>query len=486
MFRLYGLFIVKLFFINNLYSTPRHVFLLMVDDLRPEIASYGSTTIVTPNIDQFSQDSRQFNRAYCQQALCLPSRISMMSGLYPHETGVLDLKAKYHKMASKAVLIPEFFKSKGFLCIGMGKVYHDENPEHWDKWIDVTRSKGLTEYKEKAKKERFEARAMQAHDLKLKGKSLRQYTKVSAIDFADEPDEAYHDGAMVQVAIGELERLKPEQRLFMTLGFKKPHLPFIAPKKYWDLYGAVDIPVPKMEQPPKGAPLLAQSSWGEMRVYMDIPKVGPVSDDQALTLRRAYMACVSFVDAQIGRFIHALKERGIYDESVVVLVSDHGYKLGDYGMWCKHTNHEIDNRVPLIIRFPHQPQPGVAHEGLVELVDLFPTLLELTGFPLMGHQSGKSLVPALHQPQRDPGFERALSMYRRDRKTSESIIGWSVVDKKGRYTTWRGEETQREFAAEYYRHDQHPWELKNIHKSPELEPTIRDCEAWLEGKLNMK
>jgi iduronate 2-sulfatase len=239
-------------------------------------------------------------------------------------------------------------------------------------------------------------------------------------------------------------------------------LPFVAPKKYWDLYDREAMGLPENYFLPEGAPELALSTWGELRAYSDIPKEGPVSDEKAIELAHGYYASVSFVDAQIGRLLDALEEEGLAEDTVVVLWSDHGWKLGEHAMWCKHTNFELDARVPLIVRMPEGEADGGSREALVELIDLYPTLCELAGLAVPDRCEGESLVPLLRDAEA-PWRGHALSQYKRPRQTGGDIMGYSVKVPEGRYTEWINEDTMEPVAIEFYDHVKDPQENRNAY-----------------------
>ncbi len=437
-----------------------NILFIGVDDLRPELNCYGANHMRTPNIDRLAAQGVRFDRAYCQQAVCLPSRISLFTGMRPDSTGVHDLQTKFRKTIPDVVTIPQHLGAAGYHTIGMGKVYHDEQWGEWDEWIDVKTVSPTPEYHLDDLVAELERKEEEASEKHLKGKKLRQYVKGPSLEAADRPDANYHDGAMTDLAIGKLKERK-DRPFFMTVGYKKPHLPFIAPKTYWGLYDRDTITLPDNYFLPEGAPQIALMTWGELRAYSDIPKQGPVSNEKALELIHGYRACVSFVDAQIGRLLAALDEEGLAENTVVVLWSDHGWKLGEHAMWCKHTNFEIDARVPLIIRMPGMT--GNRHtEAMVELIDLYPTLCAMAGIEAPDRCEGDNLLPLLQDPNAE-GDTQALSQYKRSRQRGGDIIGYSIKVPEGRYTEWINVETDEKVATEYYDHAKDPDENRNAY-----------------------
>lgn len=466
-------------------DTPRpNILFIAVDDLRPELNCYGAEHMKTPHIDKLAADGVQFDRAYCQQAVCLPSRISLFTGMRPESTGVHDLQTNFRETIPDAATLPQHLTANGYLTIGMGKVFHDEQWGDWDEWIDTRDLDGVNEYHLDDIVADLERQREDALARGVKPRQLWKHVKGPATEAADRPDQAYHDGAMTDLAIARLRGLgdaakDPEtaRPFFMTVGYKKPHLPFIAPRRYWDLYPEASIQLPDNPYPPEGAPQIAMMTWGELRAYQDIPDEGPVSDDKARELIRGYYACVSFVDAQIGRLLEGLEDAGLADNTVVVLWGDHGWKLGEHGMWCKHTNFELDTRVPLIVRMPGGRSAGQAAGSLVELIDLYPTVCELAGIAPPAQCEGKSLVPVLDDPA--AAHRRyAFSQYKRPRKTGGDFIGYSVKVPEGRFTEWIHLDSNEGRFKEWYDHLADPDENRNA-----IDELDADRAADLSGVL---
>ena len=443
---------------------PINILFIGVDDLRPDLNCYGASHMKTPNFDRLAAEGVLFNRAYCQQAVCLPSRISLLTGMHPDSTGVQDLNTHFRDTIPDVVTLPQQLRKSGYHTIGMGKVYHDEQPKEWDEWIDVAAETGVSKYHLPETLANLKKLEAQAKAEGLKGKQKRRLIKGPAFEAADLPDEAYEDGAMTKLAIDRIKSSKGKP-FFITVGYHKPHLPFVAPKKYWDMHDRKSLSLPENYVLPKGAPQLALSSWGELRAYADIPKQGPVTDEQALELIHGYCACISFIDAQIGQLLDTLRDEGLKKNTVVVLWSDHGWKLGEHAMWCKHTNFEIDARVPLIVRLPGGVHGGRSSDAMVELVDLYPTLCEFAGAAIPEQCEGASLVPLLHETETPNWRRAALSQFKRRRNTGGDIVGYSIKVPKGRYTEWINLESGKTKAVEYYDHDDDPNENQNAHEA---------------------
>jgi arylsulfatase A-like enzyme len=247
-----------------------------------------------------------------------------------------------------------------------------------------------------------------------------------------------------------------DRPFFLAVGFIKPHLPFVAPKKYWDLYRPDDIPMAPNPFPPKDAPPQALTNWGELRAYSDIPDTGPMTDQQKRTLKHGYYACVSYVDAQIGRLLDEIERLQLRDRTIIILWGDHGWKLGEHDSWCKHTNFENDTRAPLICSAPGQEAKGSMTQALVEFVDIYPSLCELARLPLPAHLEGSSFAPLLDKPD-EPWKQAAFSQYPRGRR----VMGYSMRTDRYRFTRWlRPDGTA--VATELYDHATDPQENVNL------------------------
>lgn len=461
-----------------------NILLISVDDLRPELKCYGAAHMVTPNIDRLAGQGLKFNHAYCQQAVCLPSRISMFTGMRPDSTGVHNLTTHFRKTIPDVVTLTQHLRKSGYRTTGIGKVYHDEQPDEWDEWIESKSLPGVSDYHHKHVTDDIFNRTAIAKQKGFKGKKLRQFVKGPAVEAADVPDALYEDGALTGRVIETLKQ-DSAQPFFLTVGYHRPHLPFVVPKKYWDLYDRSTIRLPANYSLPIGSPKLALSSWGELRAYSDIPKQGPLPDDKALELIHGYYASISFIDAQIGRLLEAVKAQGLDQNTVVILVSDHGWKLGEHAMWCKHTNFQIDARVPMIIKMPNAAggesggPGGSVYDSMVELIDLYPTICDIAGIDIPATCEGVSLHSLLNaDPQDDVlGRSQAYSQYKRSRKTGGDIIGYSVKVPQGRFTQWTNVESKKVVATEYYDHTTDPQENVNAAKS--LEASQREALSKL-------
>ncbi|MGQ1783659.1 MULTISPECIES: sulfatase [unclassified Saccharicrinis] len=412
-----------------------NVVVFLVDDLRAELGCYGSDIVKSPNIDALAKDGVLFNNAYAQQAICAPSRMSILTGLRPESIGIYSIFTPLRKVHKDMVTMPQFFKERGYTTVSVGKVYHHGHddmesfsihiPKEINSWVKPESLVIIDSLKKAG----------------VKGNG-------PPFECADVGDDAYKDGRATTKAIEILHKIK-DKKFLMFVGLTKPHLPFNAPKKYWDLYNKDDLTVPE-KTTPIGMHQLALTRWGELRNYDGIPKEGLLDDDLSRDLKHGYYACVSYMDAQMGRIMKALEELDLRKNTVVVLMSDHGWKLGEYGAWCKHTNFELDVHVPMIISRETGYKDRVTNvksDALVENVDLFPTIAELWG--LKTHPlEGKSLLPLVDNPKLkwDKG---AYSLYARGK-----AMGITCTDGEWRYTEWRNGITQDVKGAELYRYEE--------------------------------
>lgn len=447
-------------------SKRPNVLFIPIDDLRPQLGCYGAKAMHTPNIDMIAGAGSVFERAYCQQAVCSPSRTSLMTGLRPDNTGVYDLHTHFRKHIPDAVTIPEYFKQQGYYTQAIGKIFHGplDDPQSWSvPWNrGGTRTPGLPDFPNEYNyysEEGIQAVRDRREEYKRTGKksSLPGFIFGLPYDCADIPDELPGDGCVATAGVNALaKRAEAGNPFFLAVGFRKPHLPFCAPKKYWDMYPEDEIDLDDNPFRPKGAPDIALHEWGELRAYYGVPPTGPLSDDLARKLIRGYYACVSYIDAQVGRLIQALKDNGQWDNTIIALWGDHGFHLGDHGLWCKHTNFETAVHAPLIFRDPRSPG-GQRSSGLCEFVDIFPTLCDLADLPIPTNLQGMSLAEAVAQG-RSEIKEAAFSQYPRP----GNIMGYSMRTNRYRYTTWQQLGNGEQVADELYDEHNDPVEMNNI------------------------
>lgn len=440
-------------------SAQPNVVVFLVDDLRADLGCYGSNDVKSPNIDALAADGVLFNKAYSQQAICGPSRMSIMTGLRPESIGIYSIFTPMRKVRKDIVSVPQFFNANDYTTVSIGKVYHHASDDK-SEW-DIFFQKENNAYVNPETLALIEAH--QARGEKVKG---------PAFECGNVQDEAYKDGRTAQHAIETLRKIK-DDKFVMYVGMGKPHLPFNAPKKYWDMYDKSQFEVP-LKEAPKNANSLALTKWGELRGYMDIPQEGLLDDDLSRTLRHGYYACISYVDAQIGKVINELEALGLRENTMIVLMSDHGWKLGEYGAWCKHTNFELDVRVPMIISREtacEKRKTGVKTDALVENVDIFPTIADYCGLDIHA-VDGESILPIVNNPKMK-GHEGAYSVYARGKK----YMGCTCTDGEWRYTEWRTNGGQEVFGVELYRcaqdYSQQAVNLAGLPKYKKVEDKMR-------------
>ena len=446
-----------------------NVLFFAVDDLRPQLGCFGHKQVLSPNIDRLAARGLVFERAYVQQAVCAPSRASLLTGTRPDTTRIYHLRTPVRTRMPKVLTLPQHFHDHGYATVSLGKIYHHRSDDNGIGWsVPAWHPRG--EWKGRGYRS---AKALEAMRKRDATKPARKGIG-PAFDADDVPDNGYPDGAIADKAIAELRRLK-DKPFFLAVGFYKPHLPFNAPKRYWDLYDRSKIQVPANRQWPKGAPPFAGTGWGELRQYTGIPKKGALPDDQARELIHGYNACVSYMDAQVGRVLDELDRLGLRERTVVVLWGDHGWKLGEYAAWCKHTNFELDTHAPLILSVPGQANAGKSTKALVEFVDIYPSLCAAAGLPLPGHLEGTSALPLLDDPDR-PWKPAAFSQYPRGK-----LMGYTMRTDRWRYTEWRDRRTKKAAARELYDHQADPGENANVAARPEHKATIARLAAMLEA-----
>ncbi|GAA0880251.1 sulfatase [Algoriphagus jejuensis] len=407
----------------------KNVLIFLVDDLRPELGSYGNTLIKTPHTDKLAAEGMVFNSAYAQQAICAPSRMSILTGLRPETIGIYDIFTPLRSVHKDMLTMPQFFKKNGFTTVSIGKVYHHghDDQENWTVYFPKEPNSYL---------DPDNAKLMARLEAEGKGGNGPAY------ESADVEDEGYKDGRVARDAIETLAQLGDE-RFLMVVGMSKPHLPFNAPKKYWDLYDRGSLVVPSRSKP-EHMFSMALTNWNELRGYHGIPAEGDLDDELTRTLIHGYYASVSYIDAQVGKVMDALDTLGLREETLVVFMSDHGYKIGEYGAWCKHSNFELDVRVPLIISAGKSQKKTNTSDALVENIDVFPTIVEACGLERPSLE-GKSLMPLLESPGQG-WAEAAYSLYPR----GEKVMGCTVTDGQWRYTEWRDSRSQEIKGVELY------------------------------------
>lgn len=448
-----------------------NVLFILADDLRPDLACYGDKAIKSPNIDALARQGTLFERAYCQVAVCNPSRASMLSGLRPDTTKVFDQSKYLRPENPDVVTLPQLFKNNGYRALSVGKVFHQSSSEPGDdplSWSEPIFGFG------KPYQHWFNPDSLAEAK---KGKRGRG----PAYEASNHPDSDYPDGKTALKAIELLQQNK-DKPFFLAVGFIKPHLPFTCPQKYWDMYPADSIKLPDNYFPPKDAPAAALQSGYELRSYSNMPPKGEIPREDAINLIRGYRACISFLDAQVGLVLAELDRLGLREKTIVVLWGDHGYHLGENSLWTKMTNFEVATRVPLIISVPGQKTAGQPVRALVESVDVYPTLAQLCRLPLPSALEGLSMVPLIDDPSR-PWKTAAFSQYGRG-PTSKfdpavNPMGRSIRTDRYRYTEWRDPQGGL-VGTELYDQENDPGDDTNIAVRPENAALVEKLATQLQ------
>ena len=497
-------------FAQNEKKAPEkpNILFIAVDDLKPILGCYGDKLVKTPNIDRLAKNGTIFLQNYCQQAVSGPTRASIMTGMRPDYTGVWDLKTKMRDVNPDILSLPQYLITQGYSTQGIGKIYDQRCV---DKKMDVpswsvpyynyfktqekyyspqTGMPGLGAYQlpeTKALAEKYKNEAISKGIAQDEIEAYVTERVKPSVECVDVPDNAYNDGANVLRAKEILLKLKSENKpFFFAVGFSKPHLPFVSPKKYWDMYQRDQMPVAEFQEKSKNGPAIAYHNAGELRQYSDIPALTEFTDqkDFGLTLPlnkqkeliHGYYAAVSYTDAQVGILMHAMDSLGLLKNTIVILWGDHGWHLGDHNLWCKHTNFEQATHAPLIISAPWI-KPSVS-KSMTEFVDIFPTLCDLANVPVPTHLDGKSLVSVMKKPE-SKVKEFSVSQYPRNGSDAETgrlgfaegkCMGYSVRTSQYRFTIWMRDNfrTNRAFdknlivAMELYDYQKDPNETINV------------------------
>ncbi len=466
---------------NSNHSTDRpNILFIAIDDLRPQLKCYGETYMHTPHLDSIAAEGRLFNHHYVQVPTCGASRYSLLMGQYPQQDFHLNNQVfRDHLQEAKAqglLPLPQVFKSAGYYTASLGKISHYvdgkiftyegegdgrwEMPDSWDKCWGPVDKWGTA----------WNAFFGYADGSNRNGK----HKQGSPTEFIAADDEELPDGIIAREAVKELHQLKhTNQPFFLAVGFFKPHLPFVAPKRYWDLYEGKALPLsPSPDMPLTSVPPSVHSSGEMFNNYQDQPEKGGrgirLSDEYALQLRRAYFAAVSYADAQVGKLMKALKETGLEENTIVVVWGDHGWHLGDHTVWGKHTLFERSLRSTLMIKTPHMSAPGTSTDAIVETVDIYPTLLELCEIEAHNELSGKSLLPVLKNPSENLG-KAALGYWKG---------GISMRTEQYRLTKWKAE---NEIYTELYDHQKDRYEMENVAGREEYQTVLKDLEQQLQA-----
>jgi len=449
---------------NKKENLKPNVLFIAVDDLRPNLGCYGDPIAISPNIDKLASNGAIFIRAYCQEAMCAPSRTSLLTGCRPDEIGVVDQGTHFRDNFPDVVTLPQLFKLNGYRSINIGKIFHFKKG-----YQDSVSWSEPELFKSGIKKEQYVL------------PENRTDGKAASTENVDVDDDAYWDGQIADAAIKYLNKFKSGNTpFFLAVGFLKPHLPFCAPKKYWNLYQNSFELSEKVRQRPENAPDLAFHHWEELRGYKDVPKTGPLSPELDKKLRHGYYACISYVDTQIGKVIDELKKLGLDRNTIIVLWGDHGYHLGEQDLWHKHTNFELAARAPLIIKSPDIKKKGNINE-IVEFLDIYPTLADLCNLKPVTPLSGHSLRPLLENEKSSGWVNLAFNQFPRpykaiNGKIKPTYMGYAVRNDNYRYIGWFKTGEDYPSVEELYDFSNSVIETKNIvgdEKTKPIEQELR-------------
>eukprot|EP00752_Nemacystus_decipiens_P015241 g13574.t1 len=441
-----------------------NVLFIAIDDLRPELGCYGSPVAVTPNLDKLASEGLLFKRAYCNFAVCGASRASMLSGMYPlHRKRFTSYKTFLQRDAPGAKTLPQVFKEAGYTTISNGKIFHHPSDTEKRSWSEPA-------WKPKGGKERGINAQLPETNAKLSERG-RGYI----VEKADVPDNAYGDGKLAEKVIADLGRLKEAGKpFFLTCGFIKPHLPFYAPAKYWDLYDEDKLALAENRYRPKNAPddLTGSTEWASY--YLG--EMEPNSDIWHQTMKHGYLACTSYIDKLVGDVLAELDKQGLADNTIVVVWGDHGFHLGEHNFWSKHNTMDHSTRVPLIIRLPGSMQPkasaGVKTNAMVESVDIFPTLCALAGLSVPDTVQGKAFTPLFESPDAD----HRSSIYTRrgsgDTVITDQFAYTRYLDRHGKVT-----------GEMLYDHSIDPGENNNVADAAGYVPNVRHLSELLTKRM---
>ena len=447
---------------------PKNVVFIIVDDLRPKLGCYGDPVAISPNLDALAKESTLFTRAYDQYPVCGPSRASFLSGMRPDSTGVYGNDISPTRALAKSMVLNRYFTKLGFEVAGFGKVYHDgDGPKEgaWtrpfvqSKWLDYIRPENKA-----------------VGDLWFTPKHRKDQKIPSSWEAEDVPDDAYCDGMVAREAVKTLKDFAVQKKPFMmVVGFRHPHLPWCAPKKYWDLYDRKSLPTATNPHFPEGAPEVALNHFGELWSYANTPQDVPLTEALQKQSVHGYYACMSYADAQVGKVIAELKALNLYDDTVIVLISDNGYHLGDNGNWCKEVNWEATNRIVLMLRAPGKGTPGQVVDRMVELVDVYPTLCAASGVPIPGHCEGTSLLPLVDDPKA-PWSNIVFNQFKRG-----DVMGRSIRTDRYRFTLWEGSDGNLA-GRELYDQLKDPQGNVNLADHPDQKARVAELTSLLREK----
>ncbi len=467
-----------------------NVILIAVDDLRTELAYYGDNQAITPNFNRLASYGIAFMNTYCQAAVSAPSRASLMTGLRPDSTQVWHLGDEFRKINPDIITMPQYFKNFGFHTVSIGKIFHNHMPDSISfdepdlrpeayKTPELIKRDAESFYVDEKLMDELDSVRAERIKIRTYGSSGGWGYGVS-VEATDAADSLFYDGAQTELAIRKLRELKARNEPFyLALGFYRPHLPFSAPKKYWDMYNRDKIVLPENNYLPIGSPVMAADNNYELNACYDMkvkhPLFNKMSVDTALLLKHGYLASVSFIDACIGKLLDELDRLDLTGNTVIVLYGDNGWKLGEHNAWCKQTNYIPDIKVPLIISSPQVKKKGKKSYALAELIDIYPTICDVVNIPKPSYLQGTSLKPLFKRPGRKWKSAAFSQIHRLPQRSLDGnrYMGYSMVTKRWHYVKWYGwnVETRSRMAPA-------ATELYDLHKDYEENRNLAELKSY--------
>jgi len=460
-------------------ETKLNVLFIASDDMRPQLGCYGDPLVKSPNLDRLAARGMVFNRAYCQQALCSPSRISLLSGRHPWTTRIYSIGPALRSTMPEVVTLPQHFKNNGWFTRSLGKIYHIgiDDPASWSapSWVSRAPRYGPEgQAMVKAAADQLRAAGLTDPDQGPR----RSFYAGPAFEAPECGDDDLMDGDLAREAVAALRELAktPAQPFFLAVGFINPHVPWVAPKKYFDLYKLADIKVPDNRYPPRNAPAFAAKSGDDFYWYGNVPKDRQISEEFGRRCIQGYLAAISYVDTCVGRVLDELDRLRLRDKTIIVFWGDHGYYMGEHNWWGgKHNNYEGATRAPLIVSVPGMKAAGQKTDALIEFVDIFPSLIALCGLPPTKGLEGQSFAPLLDNPKA-PWTKVAFSEYPKG-----GYQGTAMRTDRYRYVEWRTKQGEL-VATELYDHLTDPQENENIAGKPDHADLLQKLAAELAAR----
>jgi|SaaInl6LU_22_DNA_1037377.scaffolds.fasta_scaffold00043_29 iduronate 2-sulfatase len=443
--------------VENVEKEQPNILFIAVDDLRPELNFYGAKHISSPNLDALAAESLVFDRAYCSVPTCGASRASILTGTRPTRYRFLTHDVHVDEEIPEAITLPELFKANGYTTISNGKVLHHKN-DRKKAWDEIWRPENAT------------MKYLTAENNELIAVPNQ---RGNPFETSNTDESEYLDGQIAAKGIADLKKLKADGKpFFLAMGFMKPHLPFNAPQKYWDKYPIENISLPESYVQPKTTPSKAFHNFGELRRYHSVPKKGLVTDDMAKKLIQGYYACVSFVDAQIGKVLQELEDSGLAENTIVVLWGDHGWNLGEHQLWCKHCTFETSLHSPLVVKVPGKTK-GEHVANITEFIDVFPSLAELAGLEVPKNQlEGESFVSLIENTPEKRQKDYAIS------KFGDAV---ALIQGDYLYTEWTDHDGKA-YARMLFDHSTDPMELDNLAEKASHQEIVTEMTAALREK----